>query len=800
LELPKNYEPAESERKWAEFWKKNKIYRFDGKKKGEVYSVDTPPPTVSGRMHLGHSFSYAQQDYIVRYHRMKGENVFYPFGTDDNGLPTDKLVEKTKNVRSRDFSRDEYRKLALQTVKELKGDFIHDWIRLGMSCDFDTTYSTIDPHCQKTGQKSFLDLYKKGLIYRKETPVSWCPTCQTAIAQAEFENVELKSSFNDIIFRCGGTELLIATTRPELIPACVALFAHPEDGRYSGLKGKSADVPLFGYKVPIIFDESVDREKGTGLMMCCTFGDKDDIDKWFRYNLPLRVVFTKDGKIDASVKQYAGLPIKEARKHILNDLREAGFLLRQQVITHAVNVHERCGTEIEFLKTAQWFIKILENKERLVAAADDIEWYPQHMKTRYVHWVENLNWDWCISRQRFYGVPFPVWFTPGGHIVLADESQLPVDPLLDKPFGYKGDAGSLIPEADVMDTWNISSVSPQIILGWAEKDNMMDLYPNSLRPQAHDIIRTWAFYTIVKGIYHHGRIPWKNIVISGHVLDPHGNKMSKSKGNAIHPQDVMLKYGADALRYWAAGSKLGEDLPYQEKDVLTGKKTVTKLWNASKFTLLNFQGYNAAPLRELDMNSLETMDYWLLTKLMNIVKTATESFDRYEYSAAKRETDVFFWQSFCDNYLEFIKHRTYNSAGDESRLAAQKTLYYALLTQLKLFAPIMPFITEEIYQMYFKNTEGEESIHLTSWPEYDHTVVDDDAENAGDLAVQILAEVRKHKSMKQLSLKAEVRKVTVNCTEEQRKLIEMIEIDLKATGLIQELEFGKSDEFSVAVE
>jgi valyl-tRNA synthetase len=667
-----------------------------------------------------------------------------------------------------------------------------------MSCDFSKTYSTIDPHCQKTAQKSFIELYKKGLIYRKETPISWCPTCQTAIAQAEFENVELQSYFNDIVFKAGEDNLIIATTRPELIPACVALFAHPEDSRYKHLKGKKAKVPLFNYEVPILFDESVALDKGTGLMMCCTFGDKDDIEKWFKYNLPLKVVFTKDGKIDSSVEKYSGLTIKDARKQIIQDLKDAGLLIKQENITHAVNIHERCGTEIEFMKTAQWFINVLEHKETLLKAADDIEWYPAHMKVRYIHWVENLNWDWCISRQRFYGVPFPVWFTPEGEVILADESQLPVDPFIDNPKNYNKQS-KLIPESDVMDTWNISSLSPQIILNWAE-ENKINNYPTSLRPQAHDIIRTWAFYTIVKGIYHHGKVPWKNIVISGHVLDPKGQKMSKSKGNAIHPQDVLSKYGADSLRFWAAGSKLGEDLPYQEKDVITGKKTITKLWNASKFSIMNLEGYNAAPLAELNMSSLEVMDRWLISKLIKTVKIATESFDKYEYSSSKRETDIFFWQNFCDNYLEFIKHRTYNATDEKSKLAAQKTLYYALLTQLKLFAPIMPFITEEIYQMYFKDFEKEQSIHTSSWPDYTPSLIDEEAEEAGDLAIKIMSEIRKYKSSKQLSLKAEIQKISIICTKEQKERINTILDDLKSTGLLQSVDFEDGQDLAVKIE
>jgi len=413
-QLPKHYDFKASEEQWQRFWAETGIFRFDPEKEGEVYSVDTPPPTVSGTMHLGHAFSYAQQDYVVRFQRMRGKNVFYPFGTDDNGLPTERLVEKERKVRAQSMTRDEFRKLCLDYVTETKPAFIQDWVRLGMSCDFSQSYSTIDPHCQKTAQKSFLDLYQKGYLERKETPVAWCPKCQTAIAQAEFESVDMTSHFNDLIFRAGEEELVIATTRPELLPACVALCHHPDDKRYAHLKGKFAKVPLFDYDVPIISDETVDREKGTGLMMVCTFGDKEDIEKWHKYKLPLKVIFTKDGKLNEHAPGYEGLTIREARAKIIEDLKAEGLLIRQEQITHAVNMHERCGTEVEFLKTPQWFINLLDHKEELLEAADQIRWYPEHMKVRYQHWVEGLNWDWCISRQRFYGVPFPVWYTKRG--------------------------------------------------------------------------------------------------------------------------------------------------------------------------------------------------------------------------------------------------------------------------------------------------------------------------------------------------------------------------------------------------
>ena len=808
MELPKNYDAKESEKKWMEFWDKEKLFEFKKeqlKDNKEVFSIDTPPPTVSGKMHIGHAFSYSQGDFIARYQRMKGKIVFYPFGTDDNGLPTEKLVEKMKRVTSTRMPREEFIKLCNDTIKEIKPDFVLDWKKIGISADFHNSYSTIDKHSIKTSQKSFLDLYKKDRVYEQESPVSWCVKCRTAIAQAEFENIDITSTFNDIIFKQGEKELVIATTRPELLPACVALFANPADERYSHLKGKFASVPLFNYEVPILFDESVAIDKGTGLMMVCTFGDKEDVEKWYKYKLPLKTAISQEGKMNQEAGKYEGLKIIEARKEILEDLKKEGLLIAQKNITHAVNVHERCGTEVEILKTKQWFIKVLDKKEELIKVADKINWHPEFMKKRYVHWVENLQWDWCISRQRHFGVPFPVWRSKKtGEIILADDSQIPVDPLVDKPKNlpkYHTEK-DIEPEMDVLDTWATSSLTPHIALNWAEDSELFNkLYPETIRLQAHDIIRTWAFYTIVKGIYNTKDIPWKNIMISGFILDPKGEKMSKSKNNVIMPSAVIEKYNADSMRFWAAGSKLGEDMLYQEKDVIAGKKTVTKLWNASKFTIMNLEDYKPVPLHEIKLDNLEVMDKWLLSKLTRTIKSATEAFEKYGYSKSKQETDIFFWQNFCDNYLEFIKHRIYGEELDTtSKLAAQKTLYYALLSQIKLFAPIMPFITEEIYQMYFKNIEKNKSIHLSMWPEFNEKLIDEEAELSGEKAIEIITEVRKYKSIKQVSIKEEISSIKINCSDKEQKAILKVEKDIKAAGNIKEVNYIKSDTFSVEIQ
>ncbi len=794
-EWTKRYNPKEEEPKWQKFWQEKKTYRFNSKSDKEPYSVDTPPPTVSGNMHMGHAFSYAQEDFVVRFQRMFGKEVYYPFGTDDNGLPTERLVEKLKKVKSTRMPRQDFVKLCDETIKEIKPEFIQDWINIGMSCDFDGSYSTIDPHCQKTSQQSFIDLFNKGHVFQEESPISWCTSCQTAIAQAEFESEDMNSHFNEIIFKCGSEDLIIATTRPELLPACVGLFFHPDDKRYAKLKGKFAKVPLFDYEVPVLTDESVALDKGTGLMMVCTFGDKEDIEKWHKYDLRLKIAITTDGKMNEEAGKYKDMKIKEARKAIIGDLKESGALIKQEQITHPVNVHDKCGTDLEFLKTKQWFIKVLDKKNELIELADKIEWYPKHMKVRYEHWVENLNWNWCISRQRHFGVPFPVWYCKKcAKITVADEKDLPVDPLTDKP-SKPCSCGStdFEPEKDVMDTWATSSVSPQIATNWANKGDydvkFKDTFPMSLRPQAHDIIRTWAFYTIVKAYYNNNTIPWTNIVISGHALDPKGRKMSKSKGNVVDPRLMIDKYCADALRFWAAGSKLGEDLPFQDKDLMTGQKMITKLWNASKFTVMHLEDYKTSK------PELKLMDKWLLSKLNRIIKEATDAFEKYEYSKTKMETEKFFWKVFCDDYLEIIKGRIYNPEiyGEDARTAAQYTLYNSLLSIIKLTAPIMPHITEAIYQNYFIDFEKSESIHIAPWPVVDDKMIDDDIEKTGDMITDVIGVVRRYKSEKDINLNAEVDEIVIECEEPlQHKLSKAFE-DLKSTTKAKNVAFGDGE-------
>lgn len=791
MEIPKKYNAKEEEQKILDFWKESKIFDFNTNAKKEIFAIDTPPPTVSGSMHIGHSFGYTIQDSIARYKRMKGFNVFYPFGTDDNGLPTERLVEKLKKVHSISMDREEFRKLAYATVIEIKDAFVYDWIRLGMSCDFGKSYSTIDTLSQKIAQKSFIDLYKKGLIYQQEAPMSWCPACQTAIAQAEFESKDLTSTFNDIIFKSGDQELIISTTRPEFLPACVALFAHPEDERYQKLQGKNATVPLFDYEVPILFDEAVDKEKGTGLMMVCTFGDKEDIDKWKRYNLPLKIVLTKDGRMNDLAKQYAGMKIVEARKKIIEDLKELNFITKQEEIVHAVNVHERDGVELEYLVTKQWFVKVLDFKEELLKQVDKIAWHPEHMKIRMVHWIENLNWDWCISRQRHFGIPFPVWrHKQTGEIIVADESQLPVDPLDTLPKGYT--AEDVEPETDVMDTWATSALTPKIAY---ETHQLSANLPMDLRPQGHDIIRTWAFYTIVRTFYQHETIPWKNAMVSGFVRTSTGDKMSKSKGNFISPQVILEKHSADALRFWACGAKAGEDLSYKEQDLEAGNKLITKLWNAFKFASF----FVKDPFNPAEKPELTVIDRWMFHELNALIQKNTKSFDAYEYDKVKYRTEQFFWNVFCDHYLEIVKDRLYKPEvyGEDAQRSGMYTVYHCLKSVLQMLHPIIPFSTESIWQYFFKAYEKTDSIINSSWPTEFSITINQDELYAGVLAKDITAEIRRFKSSAKKPLNAEVTLV-VQADDQAKKQILLIEKDIVGTAKAT-LSFGSVTRGDIAL-
>lgn len=801
MEIPQNYNPKESEQKWMGFWEKEKIYSFDPDSKAEIFSVDTPPPTVSGRMHLGHSFSYAQQDFVVRFQRMLGKNVFYPFGTDDNGLPTERMIEKMKNAKGQLMKRKEFVDLCLKTLEETRPDFVYDWKRIGISADFGIFYTTINEHCQRISQRSFLQLYKNNRIYRKRAPFVWCPECQTAIAQVEMKDSERDSRMVYMKFDTSRDEqIIIATTRPELLPACVAIHIHPDDKRHKHLIGAKAKIPFSDREVTITANKDVDMEFGSGIVYHCTYGDMDDV-KWLEeLKIEPIEVLNKDGILNEKAGRFKGLHIKKAREAVVKALEDEGRIAKIEPIRHVVNVHERCGTDIEILNTDQWYIKYLDLKNDFIKYGRKIKWHPEHMYIRYENWIQGLKWDWNISRQRHFGIPIPVWYCRKcSEIIVADEKQLPADPLVDKPL-HKCRCGSneFIGEKDVMDTWATSSLTPDIAIELFDKKTQKKLFPMSLRPQAHDIITFWLFNTVVKSYFHHKSIPWNNVMISGFVLDPHGKKMSKSKGNVIDPREMVSKYSADSLRFWAAGSRLGDDLPFQEKDLVTGSKFTTKIWNASKFAFMHLADYEGRKPQKLEM-----MDLWILSKLSKVVKIATENFVNYEYSHTKLETETFFWHTFCDNYLEIVKDRLYNAdnRGKEARLSAQYALYITLLTVIKLMAPIMPFITEELYQLYYRKHEKTKSVHITKWPEI--KMIDEHAEHIGDFVVSVAEFVRREKTSKQVSLKTPVKKLTIKSKIEEKDFDE-VELEIRAATSAENIVFeptrGKAPEKDLEIE
>jgi len=790
------YDFKEVERKWLEFWQVNNIYKFNPKHPGKIFSIDTPPPTVSGIMHLGHAASYSHHDFIARFKRMQGFNVFFPWGFDDNGLPTERYVEKKTGKKAQDMTRLEFIDLCLQETKEVEEQLKKQWHSIGYSADFSLYYQTINEISRKLSQRSFIDLYNNNRAYRKEGPVLWCPECNTAIAQVELKDKEQSTVFHDIVFRLrndgqgSGGEITISTTRPEFLPACVAIFYNPKDSRYKSFKFKRAIIPIFEFDVPIMEDERVDMGKGTGLVMCCTFGDQTDMEWWKAFGLPYKKLITGEGKLTEIAGKYAGLSIKDAREKIIKELKDKKLIKKQQKIKHAVNVHERCGTEVEFLITKQWYIKYLDLKEKFLKIGKEISWHPEFMRSRYENWIKGLQWDWCISRQRYFGVPFPVWYCKQcDEVIVAHERNLPVDPFTYLPPVKecpKCHSREFIPEEDVLDTWATSSLSPDIAIATAEsilKTNLKKIYPFSLRPQAHDIITFWAFNTIVKSYFHHDSKPWDDIMISGYVLFGK-EKMSKSKGNSVEPEQILEKYGLDALRYWTSTSKLGEDISLDEKELVAAERLTKKLWNAYNFVKLHLPHDLTTPRK------LEEIDSYLLLKLEELIRDCTNHLELYEYSHARALTEKFFWQTFCDNYLEIIKNRIYGE-DIEKKKSCQYVLGKTLLTILKLLAPIMPCITEEIYQEFFKEQEKSQSIHISKWPQ--HTIEkfskqQEELDKKGNKFFEILGKVRQEKSKAQKSMKSEI---ILTIKSEDKSLIENMIPDLKAVTNSKDIKEGE---------
>jgi valyl-tRNA synthetase len=748
------YDPEQVESKWQKKWVEDKTYAYSGAEdEGEVFSIDTPPPTVSGSLHFGHTYGNTLTDFEARFQRMQGKKVFFPFGYDDNGIASERLTEKELGIRHQNFSRREFQEKVREVCEEYEKKFTDVMQEFAFSMDWNNTYKTIEPRVQRVSQLSFIDLYEKDREYRKKAPAIWCPDCETAISQVETEDAERDSHFNDIEFELasGNGSIMISTTRPELIPACVAIFVHPEDETNDNLVGEKVEVPLFGHEVPILEDERVDREKGSGVVMCCTFGDQNDIEWYQAHDLELRTAIDESGTMTELAGKYEGMSTKEAREAIVEDLDDEGLLLDRESITHTVQAHERCEVDIEFRVTEQWYVKLLDRKEKYLKAGKQMDWYPEKMFTRYKHWIEGLEWDWCISRQRDSGIPFPVWYCEEcGEEVLAEKKDLPVDPLEDNPpVSECPECGGseFKPEEDVFDTWATSSLTPLINAhwDWNEDDEEFEmgkpeLYRFNLRPQGHDIISFWLFHTVVKCLEHTDEVPFNSVMINGHILDENREKMSKSKGNVTTPDEVVEDYSVDAARYWSAGAAVGDDMALQTEKLKAGEKLMRKIWNASKLVDQLTEEQPEKP------EELEGIDAWLLAEQDRLIEDLTEHMEKYGFSKARDRLRSFFWHTFCDDYLEIAKQREDSSAEYTLRTTHRKFL--------KLFAPLLPHITEEVWnQMY-----AGKSIHTTSWPE--NSGEDADLE-AGKNAMQVISALRKYKSDKQMSLNEEIEHVQV---------------------------------------
>jgi valyl-tRNA synthetase len=843
------------EQKWSAAWERSGTYTFDRAAPRErVFSIDTPPPTVSGSLHVGHVFSYTHTDVVARFQRMRGREVFYPMGWDDNGLPTERRVQNHYGVRCDPsvaydpafeapekpdekqpvpVSRPNFVELCLRLTESDEQAFEDLWRTLGLSVDWSLTYTTIGDRARTVSQRSFLGLLARGAAYQLEAPTLWDVDFQTAVAQAELEDRERPGAMHRVRFAAAGGsgDALIETTRPELIPACVALLAHPEDERHRGLVGGEVLTPLFGTRVPVLSHGAVEMDKGTGLVMVCTFGDLTDVMWWRELSLPVRSVLGGDGRlIDApwgesgwesedlelarsSYAELRGLTVNQARRRIVELLGQSGELIGEPTpVNRAVKFFEKGERPVEIITSRQWFIRTIAHRDELIERGRELQWHPPYMRARYEDWVDGLTGDWCISRQRFFGVPFPVWYPLGdsGEVlherpIVADPAQLPVDPSTDTPPGYdasqRGRPGGFVGDPDVMDTWATSSLTPQIAASeLAGEAGLGQVFPMDLRPQAHDIIRTWLFTTVLRSHLDQGVLPWRHAAISGWVLDPDRKKMSKSKGNVVTPMHLLEEHGADAARYWAASGRPGADTAFDPQQMKVGRRLAVKLLNASKFALTDLP----APAAELD----HPLDRAMLRRLAGVVRDATGSLEDYDYTRALERIETFFWW-YCDYYLELVKGRRYDP---DPLLAGSVSL--ALRSSLSVFqrllAPFLPFVCEEVWSWWQPG-----SVHLAEWPAdsgLERTAGGGPGDQSADpgaleredtalgLAADVLREVRKAKSQARRPMRAPVLRVVLRDSARRLEALPLAQGDLRAAGSIERIEASTDGEFSVEAE
>ncbi|MDP8976496.1 MAG: valine--tRNA ligase [Actinomycetota bacterium] len=823
------------EARWSARWEEAGTYRFDRSKARQgVYAIDTPPPTVSGSLHVGHVFSYTQTDVVARFWRMRGKEVFYPMGWDDNGLPTERRVQNYFGVRCDPslpyepeatlpgpagrqrggkeqvpISRQGFIELCHRLTAEDEQAFEQLFKTLGLSVDWTITYATIDDRSRRAAQRAFLRNLARGEAYQAEAPTLWDVDFGTAVAQAELEDRERPGAYHRIRFG----DLEIETTRPELIPACVALVANPDDERFQGHFGRRVRTPLFDVEVPVVAHRLADPEKGSGIAMICTFGDVTDVTWWRELDLPVRNMLGRDGRVlssppagvpaNGSWSELAGRTVKQAQGRMVEMLREAGDLVGEpRPITHPVKFYERGERPLEIVTSRQWYItnggRDPALRKRLLERGEELRWHPPFMRSRYDNWVEGLSGDWLISRQRFFGIPFPVWYrvddagrVDNDHPLVPGEHRLPVEPSSDVPDGYTEEQrdrpGGFTADRDVMDTWATSSLTPQIAGRWEDDPDLFArVFPFDLRPQAHEIIRTWLFSTIVRAHLEHGSLPWTDAAISGWVLDPDRKKMSKSKGNVVTPIDQLRQHGSDAVRHWAASGRPGADTAFDEGQIKVGRKLANKVLNASRFVLsqtrVDDEAQVAAPL-----------DRALLVRLAAVVDEATAAFESYDYTRALERTETFFW-SFCDDYLELVKNRAYG--GGQAGASANRSLAMALSTLLRLFAPFLVFVTEEVWSWW---QEG--SVHRQPWPD---SACLRQAAGSGDplvldVVAEVLGQVRRAKSEAKVSQRAPVRRVVIRDTAERSAVLRAAEADLRDAGSIEQLDYEEAGEPSVEI-
>lgn len=780
--ISKDYD-HKTEEKWQKFWMDKELHRFIGDGTRPRYIIDTPPPYPTGSIHMGHVLNWVYMDLTARFKRMNNYDVLFPQGWDCHGLPTEVKVEETHNIKKNDVSREEFRNMCI--------DLTHDNINLmkgqmqslGFSQDWSREFITMTPEYMRKTQLSFLKMYEKGLIYQGIHPVNWCPRCETAIAFAEVEYEENKTLLNYVNFPAedGSVGLQIATTRPELMSACVAVLVNPDDERYEHIIGEKLKVPLFNQSVDVLTDDEVDKEYGTGAVMVCTFGDKTDVSWVNKYDLDIIEAIDEKGIMTEAAGEYKGLTLAESKKRTIEDLDKKGFLEKQEEVDQNVGECWRCDTPIEILVKKQWFVAVTKLVDDIKKATNEMTWLPDHMKIRLLNWADSMDWDWCISRQRIFATPIPVWYcSKCGKVHVAKEDSLPIDPTQTQP-DWECECGSneFVPEEDVLDTWMDSSITPLNIAGWPD-ESYTGKFPADLRPQGHDIIRTWAFYTTLRCLALTGQKPYESIVINGMVFGEDGNKMSKSLGNTVAPEEVLSDYGADSLRIWATNSLPGSDVPFNWKDVKHAYKFLRKFWNAFRFISIHiFDG-------EIDESKCELtlIDKWILSKLNNLVLDVTEAFNDFQFSRTIIPIENFVWHDFCDEYIEAVKYRLYNDdISEESKIAAKYTLKTVIETSLKLLAPITPHFAEEVYQ-YF----GKGSIDGSSWPEVNENLIDNDIQRKGEILADLISEIRRFKSASKIALNAAISNVNIYSTDDDlNSNLEDFVDDISGTLKIKEL-------------